>query len=76
MADKLVAEGSFVIVTGRRKVNLEEFVERHGKEKAEGFEFDISDLENIPPTVQTIARAHSDIDCVVLNAGIQRRSGM
>jgi NADP-dependent 3-hydroxy acid dehydrogenase YdfG len=75
LAEKLISEGSFVIVTGRRKENLDQFIERNGSDKAEAFEFDISKLDNIPSTLGKITKAHKDIDCVVLNAGIQRRSG-
>jgi NADP-dependent 3-hydroxy acid dehydrogenase YdfG len=75
LAKKLVSEGCFVIVTGRRKENLDKFIDRHGNDKAASFEFDISDLDSVPATVSKITQAHTDIDCIVLNAGIQRRSG-
>jgi hypothetical protein len=75
LAEKLVSEGSFVIVTGRRKENLDKFVEKYGSDKAEAVEFDISDLDSIPKNLSSITKAHDDIDCIILNAGIQRRSG-
>ena len=37
--------------------------------------FDITKLDAIPDVVRKITTAHTDIDCVVLNSGIQRRSG-
>ena len=75
LAEKLVAEGSSVIVTGRRKENLDAFVERHGQDKAKAVVFDITKLDEIPEMMRDITTMHNDIDCVVLNSGIQRRSG-
>ncbi len=48
MASRLVKEGSTVIVVGRRKQNLEEFVHEHGKDKASAVPFDITETEKIP----------------------------
>lgn len=75
LAEKLVAEGSSVVVTGRRKENLDKFVERNGQDKAEAVVLDITKLDAIPDVLHKITTAHADIDCVVLNSGIQRRSG-
>jgi NADP-dependent 3-hydroxy acid dehydrogenase YdfG len=47
MADRLVREGSKVVAVGRRQDRLDEFVRRHGKEKASAVRFDISDRQNI-----------------------------
>lgn len=74
LAEKLIVEGCSVIVTGRRKENLDGFVERH-QDKATAVAFDINKLDEIPEMVRNITTTHSDIDCVVLNSGIQRRSG-
>lgn len=48
MASRLVQEGSSVIVVGRRKENLEEFVHEHGRDKSSAVPFDIIELEKIP----------------------------
>ncbi len=48
MASRLVQEGSTVIVVGRRKENLEEFVHEHGKDKASAVPFDITETKKIP----------------------------
>jgi NADP-dependent 3-hydroxy acid dehydrogenase YdfG len=75
LAQKLVEEGSRVIVVGRRKENLDHFVARNGSDKAEAFAFDITKLKEIPDFVRTVTTAHDDIDSVILNSGIQRRTG-
>lgn len=47
LAAKFVEEGSNVIVTGRRKQNLDAFVNNY-PDKATAMEFDITQLEQIP----------------------------
>ncbi|ETN38704.1 uncharacterized protein HMPREF1541_06741 [Cyphellophora europaea CBS 101466] len=74
LADKLVIEGSSVIATGRRKENLDKFVQRHGQGKTDTAVFDITQLGRIPEFVSKVTTAHDDIDCVILNSGIQRRT--
>ncbi|KAE9375351.1 short-chain dehydrogenase/oxidoreductase [Stipitochalara longipes BDJ] len=48
LAEKLVENGSHVIVVGRRKQKLESFVSKYGKDKASCIQFDITDLPSIP----------------------------
>ena len=48
LASRFVQEGSFVIVVGRRKENLEAFVHEHGKDKASAVPFDVTELDKIP----------------------------
>ncbi|RDW88389.1 hypothetical protein BP6252_00421 [Coleophoma cylindrospora] len=72
LAEKLVADGTFVIVVGRRKEKLDSFVNKHGEGKAAAVELDITKLDRIPPAVSTITSSHPDIDCIFLNSGIQR----
>lgn len=74
-AERLISEGCFVIVTGRRKENLDRFIARHGSDKAQAIAFDIAQLDRIPGFVQDITNDHPDLDCAILNAGIQRRCG-
>lgn len=47
LATRCVKAGSNVIVSGRRKDKLEEFIHRHGKDKCSAFQFDITDLAKI-----------------------------
>jgi len=72
MASRLVQEGSSVIVVGRRKENLESFVHKHGNDKSSAVSFDITELEKIPNFVTNITKTHTDLDCIILNSGIQR----
>ncbi|KAF7131130.1 hypothetical protein CNMCM5793_004117 [Aspergillus hiratsukae] len=74
LAERLIAHGCFVIGTGRRKENLEAFVQRHGEDKAAVVQFDISKLGEIPGFVSEVTTSHPDLDCVFINSGIQRRS--
>ncbi|OCL05652.1 short-chain dehydrogenase/oxidoreductase [Glonium stellatum] len=71
-AEKLIQDGKKVIVVGRRKENLDALVQKHGKDKAEAIEFDITLLNQIPQLALNITKAHPDLDCVLLNSGIQR----
>ena len=48
LASRFVKEGSSVIVVGRRKDKLEQFVHEHGNEKASAVPFDITELQKIP----------------------------
>lgn len=48
MADRLIQAGIKVTAVGRRKQRLDEFVERHGKEKASTMIYDVSDIEKAP----------------------------
>ena len=72
LASRLVKEGSYVIVVGRRKEKLEEFVHEHGRDKANAIPFDITETEKIPNFVTNITKTHEDLDCVFLNSGIQK----
>ncbi|KAF2003636.1 short-chain dehydrogenase/ reductase-like protein [Amniculicola lignicola CBS 123094] len=71
-AEKVVADGKKVIVVGRRKEILDEFVKKHGENKAEAVEFDITQLDDIPKFAQDIVNKHPDLDCIFINSGIQR----
>lgn len=71
-AEKVVADGKFCIVTGRRKENLDGFASKHGSEKAEAIVFDITKIGQIPAFAEDITKRHPDLDCVILNSGIQR----
>jgi len=72
LAERMVENGILVIVAGRRKERLDELVQKHGTEKVTPFVFDITQLEAIPQFAEDVTKQHPDLDCVVLNAGIQR----
>ncbi|KAL8731050.1 MAG: hypothetical protein Q9166_003701 [cf. Caloplaca sp. 2 TL-2023] len=72
LASRLTEEGANVIVVGRRKENLEAFVHKHGKDKATAVPFDITELEKIPNFATNITSTYTDLDCILMNSGIQR----
>lgn len=48
LASRFVEEGTKVIVVGRRKEKLEDFVHKHGKDRATAIPFDITEMDKIP----------------------------
>ncbi|MCJ1426562.1 hypothetical protein MMC29_004465 [Sticta canariensis] len=73
LAARVVTAGSSVIVTGRRKEKLEGFVHKHGKDKSSAVPLDVTNIDEIPSFAINVIETHPDLDCVILNAGIQRR---
>lgn len=72
IAAKFVEEGTKVVVTGRRQDRLAAIVNKHGSDKASGVVFDVTKLKEIPAFAKSIEDAHPDIDCLLVNSGIQR----
>ncbi|KAH7311347.1 hypothetical protein B0I35DRAFT_377444 [Stachybotrys elegans] len=72
LAEKMIADGIFVIAVGRRKERLEELVAKHGADKLVAEPFDISDLDALPAWVEQITKKYPSLSSVVLNAGFQR----
>jgi NADP-dependent 3-hydroxy acid dehydrogenase YdfG len=52
ISERLIQRGIFVIAVGRRKENLDAFVQAQGADKAAGIQFDISKLDEIPGFVK------------------------
>ncbi|KAL3465537.1 hypothetical protein BJX64DRAFT_275136 [Aspergillus heterothallicus] len=73
MAERFVQNGAKVIVVGRRKDRLDEFVAKHGEDKASAIVFDISQLDEIPQFAEDVVAKYPDLDSVWLNAGLQRQ---
>ena len=71
MAEKLISKGSKVVVVGRRKDRLDEFVRKHGKTKAGAVPFDITNTKGMSSFVDTVTSNYPDLDCLFLNAGTQ-----
>lgn len=71
-AEQVIQDGKKVIITGRRKENLDEFVSKHGSDKVDAIPFDITKLQEIPKFVEDVTAKHTDLDCVIINSGIQR----
>ena len=61
-----------VVAVGRRKENLESLVHKYGSEKIAAVPFDITKLNQIPNFTTNVTSTYPDLDCVVLNSGIQR----
>ncbi|KAF3012588.1 hypothetical protein G7054_g14235 [Neopestalotiopsis clavispora] len=72
LAERMIENGVFVIGTGRRKDKLDEFVAKHGADKAAGSQFDITNLDGVKDWAASVIKAHPTIDCVILNSGVQR----
>ena len=72
MAEGFLKSGTKVTVVGRRTERLEEFVRRYGPDKAQPITFDISNIDQIPQFAERAMQGSPDIDCIFLNAGVQR----
>lgn len=71
MAERMVEGGAKVTIVGRRKERLDEFVQKHGADKAQSITYDMSDLSRAAQFAQDVFRTSPDIDAVYLNAGMQ-----
>ena len=71
-AEKVISDGKKAIIVGRRKENLDDFVNKHGKDNVDPIVFDITKLDQIPRFVGDVASKHPDLDAVIVNSGIQR----
>lgn len=76
LASKFIETGTSVIVVGRRKEKLDEFVKDHQDASSgttvDSAVFDITDLKGILQFAADIFKKHLDLDCVFLNSGLQR----
>lgn len=77
LASKFVETGTSVIVIGRRKEKLDDFAKQHESTNpnatVDTAVFDITDLKAIPGFASSMFKKHTDIDCVFLNSGMQRK---
>ncbi|KAI8715979.1 hypothetical protein NCS52_01107100 [Fusarium sp. LHS14.1] len=72
LAAKLIETGTKVIVVGRRKDRLDAFVEAHGSDNASAVAFDVTNLTGVRAFADEVIHSNPDLDCVVINSGIQR----
>ncbi|KAI1178584.1 short chain dehydrogenase [Nemania sp. FL0916] len=72
MAERMIEHGSFVVAVGRRRDRLDAFAAKHGPDKVAISQFDVTDLEGVKEWAEGIIATHPTLDCIVLNAGIQR----
>lgn len=72
LAIKLVANGSKVVLVGRRQERLDNLVKQLGSDKSSAMSFDITKLQDISAFASKVTSEHPDIDAIILNSGIQR----
>ena len=70
-AQKFVAEGAYVFITGRRAAELDQAVKLIGK-NVTAVQSDVAKLEDLDKLYDTVAREKGKIDIIVANAGIGR----
>ncbi|KAJ5108367.1 hypothetical protein N7456_005042 [Penicillium angulare] len=72
LATKLVENGTQLVIAGRRKENLDAFVQQHGSDKVKSKVINVMQLDQIPQFASEVIAEHPDLDCVFINPGIQR----
>lgn len=72
LAERLVSSGTKVVLVGRRRDRLDAVVSRCGSDNATGITFDVTDLAGIAAFARAVVASHPDLDCLVVNSGIQR----
>lgn len=73
LADKVITNGSKLIVAGRRKENLDAIVQLHGGDKVSAKAFDVMQLEQVRPIKQARQFLNSHSQTRSLNS-LQRSS--
>ncbi|KAF8854991.1 oxidoreductase [Acephala macrosclerotiorum] len=73
MADKLIDSGIKVTAVGRRQDRINDFIKQHGKTKASGVPYDITNYKKAPQFAAEVMKKFPDVDCLFLNAGVQRK---
>jgi short-subunit dehydrogenase involved in D-alanine esterification of teichoic acids len=75
LSEKLIAEGTFVIATGRRQDRLDAFTAKHRggiRKVATAIALDVRELDTLPAFAKSVTERHPDLDSIIINAGIQR----
>lgn len=71
MADRFIETGVKVTAVGRRQGRLDEFVRKHGEDKASAVAFDISDISKTPTFAERWVRIGSFVlSCSIANANM------
>ncbi len=68
-AQRFVAEGAYVFITGRRQSELDTAVHRIGK-NVTGVQGDVSNLKDLDHLYETVKQQKGRIDVLFANAGI------
>ena len=69
-AQRFVAEGAYVFITGRRKEVLDSAVQKIGKKHVTAIQADASKLDQIDHVIQIIKKEKSKLDIIFANAAI------
>lgn len=69
IAERFIAEGAMVYITGRRSAELEAAAQKLG-EKAKAVRSDVSDLGSLDQMFEPVREAEGHIDVLVANAGV------
>ena len=75
MAEKFIAEGATVLITGRNSENLDRAVKSINSPRLMGSIYDVDDIEGIPSFIDSCFRELGTIDVLVSNAGISLHEG-
>jgi NAD(P)-dependent dehydrogenase (short-subunit alcohol dehydrogenase family) len=68
-AQRFVAEGAYVFITGRRQQSLDEAVEKIGKDNVTAVQGDVANLADLDRLFATIKAQKGRLDIVFANAG-------
>ncbi len=60
-----------VIICGRRKERLDDFVAKFGSERVTAYEVDGTKLDALKEWTRKVVEEHPDLNAVILNSGIQ-----
>ncbi|KAF9880606.1 short chain dehydrogenase [Colletotrichum karsti] len=71
LAERLIANNTFVIAVGRRRDRLADLVAAHGPDKVAAEPYDVTDLAGMAEWVKRITTTYPTLDTVILNAGVQ-----
>lgn len=72
-AQRLIAEGAFVFVTGRREAELNAAV-KHLERNVRGFQGDVSKLEELDRLYELVKKEKGHIDILFVNAGVAEKA--
>ncbi|KAJ5360906.1 hypothetical protein N7517_010097 [Penicillium concentricum] len=77
LAERVVVSDIPLVISGRRKENLEEFIRQHGNAEVTSKSFDVTKLDEVRNTWRlekdpAFLAENPEIDCIFVNSGIQR----
>ena len=69
-AKRFVAEGAYVYITGRRKVELDNAVKEFNGDRIIAVQGDVSNMQDLDRLYATVKTEHGTLDIIFANAGI------